>query len=60
MCYNTKYVGYEQKRRKQERILFMGGVTLPASCGLAVCPGCEETKKICLKGRNTHGESTEC
>ena len=25
MCYNTKYVGYEQKRRKQERILFMGG-----------------------------------
>ena len=61
MCYNTKYVGYEQKRRKQEHILFMGGgVTLPASCGLAVCPGCEETKKICLKGRNTHGESTEC
>ena len=32
-----------------------GGVTLPASCGLAVCPGCEETKKICLKGR-THME----
>ena len=25
MCYNTEYVGYEQKRRKQERILFMGG-----------------------------------
>ena len=25
MCYNTKYVGYEQKQRKQERILFMGG-----------------------------------
>jgi len=25
MCYNTKYVGYEQKRRKQEHILFMGG-----------------------------------
>ena len=60
MCYNTKYVGYEQKQRKQERILFMGGVTLSASCGLAVCPGCEETKKICLKGKNTHGESTEC
>lgn len=51
MCYNTKYVGYEQKRRKQERILFMGGgVTLPASCGLAVCPGCEETKKDMPEG----------
>ena len=25
MCYNTKYVGYEQNQRKQERILFMGG-----------------------------------
>ena len=35
MCYNTKYVGYEQKRRKQERILFMGGNTaskLRAGC----------------------------
>lgn len=51
MCYNTKYVGYEQKRRKQEHILFMGGgVTLPASCGLAVCPGCEETKKDMPEG----------
>ena len=51
MCYNTKYVGYEQKRRKQEHILFMGGgVTLPASCRLAVCPGCEETKKDMPEG----------
>ena len=51
MCYNTEYVGYEQKRRKQERILFMReGVTLPASCGLAVCPGCEETKKDMPEG----------
>lgn len=51
MCYNTKYVGYEQKRRKQEHILFRGGgVTLPASCGLAVCPGCEETKKDMPEG----------
>ncbi len=24
MCYNTEYVGYEQKRIKQEHILFMG------------------------------------
>ena len=51
MCYNTKYVGYEQKRRKQEHILFMGGgVTLSASCGLAVCPGCEERKKDMPEG----------
>mgnify|MGYP000083140958 FL=1 len=51
MCYNTEYVGYEQKRIKQEHILFMGGgVTLPASCGLAVCPGCEETKKDMPEG----------
>ena len=27
-----------------------GGVTLPASCGLAVCPGCEETKKDTPEG----------
>ena len=30
--------------------LWGGGVTLPASCGLAVCPGCEETKKDMLEG----------
>ena len=27
-----------------------GGVTLSASCGLAVCPGCEETKKDMPEG----------
>ena len=35
MCYNTEYVGYEQKRIKQEHILFMGGNTaskLRAGC----------------------------
>ena len=60
MCYNTKYVGYEQNEENRSVYYLWGGVTLSASCGLAVCPGCEETKKICLKGRNTHGESTEC
>ena len=27
-----------------------GGVTLSASCGLAVCPGCEERKKDMPEG----------
>ena len=60
MCYNTKYVGYEQKRRKQECILFMGGEHCQQVVGWLCAPDVKREKKICLKGRNTHGESTEC
>ena len=38
MCYNTKYVGYEQKRRKQERILFMGGVNTVSKLWVGCVP----------------------
>ena len=50
MCYNTKYVGYEQNEENRSVYYLWGGVTLPASCGLAVCPGCEETKKDMPEG----------
>lgn len=50
MCYNTEYVGYEQKRIKQEYILFMGGGNTASKLRLAVCPGCEETKKDMPEG----------
>ena len=37
-----------------------GGVTLSASCGLAVCPGCEERKKDMPEGeKNTWREKEE-
>ena len=61
MCYNTEYVGYEQKRIKQEHILFMGGgYHCQKVAGWLCAPDAKRQKKICLKGRNTHGESTEC
>ena len=51
MCYNTKYVGYEQKRRKQEHILFMGGGENTASKLRAGCvPRMRREKKDMPEG----------
>lgn len=50
MCYNTKYVGYEQKRRKQEHILFMGGGNTASKLRAGCVPRSEETKKDMPEG----------
>ena len=51
MCYNIEYVGYEQKRRKQENILFMGGGGNTASKLRAGCvPRMRREKKDMPEG----------
>ena len=45
MCYNTKYVGYEQKQRKQERILFMGGDNTASKLRAGCVPRMRRDKK---------------
>ena len=45
MCYNTKYVGYEQKRRKQEYILFMGGGNTVSKLWVGCVPRMRRDKK---------------
>ena len=45
MCYNTEYVGYEQKRRKQERILFMGGGNTASKLRAGCVPRMRRDKK---------------
>ena len=45
MCYNTKYVGYEQKRRKQEHILFMGGGNTVSKLWAGCVPRMRREKK---------------
>ena len=54
MCYNTKYVGYEQKRRKQERILFMGGGNTVSKLWAGCVPRMRRDKKDMPEGeKNT-------
>ncbi len=50
MCYNTKYVGYEQKRRKQEHILFMGGGNTASKLRAGCVPRMRRDKKDMSEG----------
>ena len=50
MCYNTKYVGYEQKRRKQEHILFMGGGNTVSKLWAGCVPRMRRDKKDMPEG----------
>ena len=50
MCYNTEYVGYEQKRRKQERILFMGGGNTASKLRVGCVPRMRRDKKDMSEG----------
>ena len=45
MCYNTEYVGYKQKRRKQECILFMGGGNTASKLRAGCVPRMRRDKK---------------
>ena len=45
MCYNTEYVGYEQKRRKQEHILFRGGGNTASKLRAGYVPRMRKDKK---------------
>ena len=45
MCYNTEYVGYEQKRIKQEHILFMGGGNTASKLRAGCVPRMRRNKK---------------
>ena len=50
MCYNTEYVGYKQKRRKQERILFMGGGNTASKLRAGGVPRMRRDKKDMPEG----------
>ena len=50
MCYNIKYVGYEQKRRKQERILFMRGGNTASKLRAGCVPRMRRDKKDMPEG----------
>ena len=50
MCYNTEYVGYERKRRKQERILFMGGGNTASKLRAGCVPRMRRDKKDMSEG----------
>ena len=50
MCYNTKYVGYEQKRRKQEQILFIGGANTASKLRAGCVPRMRRDKKDMSEG----------
>ena len=50
MCYNTKYVGYEQKRRKQEQILIMGGGNTASKLRAGCVPRMRRDKKDMSEG----------
>ena len=45
MCYNTKYVGYEQKRIKQEHIFIMGGGNTASKLRAGCVPRMRRDKK---------------
>ena len=50
MCYNTEYVGYEQKRIKQEHILFMGGGNTASKLRAGCVPRMRRDKKDMSEG----------